>query len=34
MVKKVLKFTSDNEFVTRKVKKNAKKRLGIFGEFK
>ena len=33
-VKKVMKFSVDNEFVTKKVKKNAKKRLRIFGRLK
>lgn len=32
--KKVMKITSDNEFVTKKVKENAKKMLRIFGRLK
>jgi len=33
-VKKVMKFSVDNEFVTKKVKENAKKMLRIFGRLK
>jgi hypothetical protein len=34
MIKKVMKFTIDNEFVTKKMKENAKKKLRIFGRLK
>jgi hypothetical protein len=34
MMKKVMKITSDNEFVTKKMQEKMKKKLRIFGRLK